>query len=1350
MRTLGLDIGSNSVGSAWIDTDGKIVDMGVSVFPAGVDETEDKRGAPKNQDRRDKRSLRRNIARRAKRKRLLRRLLMRHGLLPDDPQEMEALLARDPWLLRRKGLDEPLTPHEFGRILLHMAQRRGAMGLNIEEPADETEADDESQSEASDGKAAPKGGAGEDEKVKSAIHHTREQMRQEQARTFGELVARVADKRRHVLVDDEGEPRTGPKGEPSAWAEPIRNRADSFEFHADRNMIRDEFAKLWEAQNRMQGELASLLTEDLRLNLDNPEGNRTWRHRGLMFGQRRTYWDTGTLGRCDLEPTDRCVPLADRHASYFRVVESANNIRLRGPQDVDFRPLTAEERDAVIEALRRQKTASPTTVRKALRIDKTALKKQGLPDNAYTLNIERDAERSLNTDWFESQIVRGAIGSDTWATWDESKREGLNRAVLKFDPTIEDDVQRLTEVAGKLGLDSETTARLVKAWRTRPKLENRLNLSRRAVLNLLPYMEQPNADGTWPTQIEARGLFAEDGDASDRKTGTPAPDEQRQRYRIGSRSLRKADRHFMAKHPDGIPPAPTLSNPVVRKAVHEVRRHLVAYVRKYGQKPDRVVIEFAREASKPAKVSDRILSVNRKRDRIRKSIIEEVVKPTFDDTFHTLSNNQLRAAVDRIVLARQQRNVCAYSGEPISDFAAAKGSGLEIDHIIPYSRCGDNSLNNRVVCYRKANRDKGRKTPREWWGEAFDERSAPVRFMRDHKPARDDYFNSREYAAKWRNFSRTDIKDDWRGSQLTDTAYAAREVQAYIQQALWPTEPGHLEGGSRRIFVTRGVYTAQLRRDWQLYQRLLASGPASPDEVRQAAAKNRGDHREHAVDAVAIALTDHSVMQKLAGHAREVELERERAYRAGEEPRHIPRKPIDPPWDTIQSFRHQVLSRLYPQFDEPDGPEGGKALGDPLVVCHRPIARKLVGRLHEDTLFGPVPGNDTLFTGHKPVSQIEPNHLRMPEPETDKQAIERLAERYLDTGIEKDRRRARKRATAIVESPAFSRKHVDPPPGKSGIIRDIGMRRILRKQIEQRLHALGIDADADTFNKSQMNRILKDGPLRMPSGVPIHRVVLLRTMTDPVRIPRKRFDHGQQKWGYEKHPRAMRVYVGGNNHHIEIRADERERWTGTIIPTFEAAQRVRIEHREAVDRSDAPEKGGRFIMSLAEGETVYMKHKDSGVPDYFVVFKLDKPQKIQFKHHWDARRAKGEKDEDGNIIPGSQREAMPVTASQLRDLAPPGFDTPIKVAVDPLGRPRQMEPAPPLQAETGQVNPRILAIARDALAARKAHPDRRPQPDAQPLPGSWTWMRRRLADEGLADLTPQLSVAWRALQAEAV
>jgi CRISPR-associated endonuclease Csn1 len=133
MQALGLDIGSNSVGSAWIDHGTGKITAGVSVFPAGVDESEEKRGDPKNVKRRMARRTRITLARRAYRKRALRLRLISEDLLPATEDDFNRLLNNtDPWFLRCKGLTQPLDSHEFGRVLLHLSQRRGAVGFDAD------------------------------------------------------------------------------------------------------------------------------------------------------------------------------------------------------------------------------------------------------------------------------------------------------------------------------------------------------------------------------------------------------------------------------------------------------------------------------------------------------------------------------------------------------------------------------------------------------------------------------------------------------------------------------------------------------------------------------------------------------------------------------------------------------------------------------------------------------------------------------------------------------------------------------------------------------------------------------------------------------------------------------------------------------------------------------------------------------------------------------------------------------------------------------------------------------------------------------------------------------------------
>jgi CRISPR-associated endonuclease Csn1 len=672
---LALDIGSNSVGSMWFDrSTGKIV-TGVSVFPAGVKEADDKRGEPKNAQRRKDRRTRITLARRSKRKRELRLKLIEVGLLPADEEAFRRLLDEaDPWELRRKGLDHALTPYEFGRVLLHLAQRRGALGLKIDDPAEGQDVEREA-------------GVQDDGKVKQSIGEVRQKMLERKARTFGEFIAMVRAERVHPITTEDRRKPTDRKG-PRVWRTPVRNKAASYEHCADRAMIRHEFAKLWEAQQRFGGALSALLTDELRRTLDDESGDSDWRHRGLLFGQRRQSWDLGTLGRCTLEPTERCVPHADMYASRYRVVETVNALRVI-PRNEPARPLTPDERTKILEYLsgplgtlpartvkdkvhpeRPKTTVSVSDLRTLMgwgRAGKTA---------EFRFNIENDEDREINTDWFSREVVHGAVGTEAWNAMPQRLREGINRALLRFDPDQEEDTAKFREgLRSWAGLGEAKTEALIAAWQRRPRPDaKRLNLSRRAVRNLLALMDRPEpwpderspSGYRWLTEIEARKLIAEDTDFHDATTGTVLDDQTRLRYATGARGLSARDRHYLRRHPDDLPPAPMLSNPVVRKAIHEVRRHIVEYIRLFGRKPDEIFIELAREARMGAKESDRLLRQNRLRSRIRKDIIEHF-------NLSSRTSTQQREACVRVILCAQQGGVCPLCGQGgLTEKAAAR------------------------------------------------------------------------------------------------------------------------------------------------------------------------------------------------------------------------------------------------------------------------------------------------------------------------------------------------------------------------------------------------------------------------------------------------------------------------------------------------------------------------------------------------------------------------------------------------------------------------------------------------------------------------------------------------------
>lgn len=470
----------------------------------------------------------------------------------------------------------------------------------------------------------------------------------------------------------------------------------------------------------------------------------------------------------------------------------------------------------------------------------------------------------------------------------------------------------------------------------------------------------------------------------------------------------------------------------------------------------------------------------------------------------------------------------------------------------------------------------------------------------------------KERRIKWDNLHREAPEiDKFAESQLSDTAYASSQVASWLRAVLYNGEVD----GVRKVFTTKGRYTSWLRRDWQLF----------PDRTDQwTAKKDRGDHRHHALDAVVVALTDVERLKNLACAVEAWEL----AKADGRQPPE--RKRLDPPWGTPDAFRKQVLEGY-----------------DSLTVCHRAARRRIAGELHKEEHFGPIPGDRKHFTKRLFAAELTPNHLRVPR------GWEELRQNLEKATTKAEQRSVRKRMLALE----------DVPPAKSGIVRD----RWFREQLRDCLRREEFDPDTFSKDKESKNRfkqLMKGKGLILRSGVPVRRITLFRSLGNPVRIPRKKFDLLTGRITYDEDPRSLRVYDSQNNHHIEIRQDSRDNWVGEVITNFDAARRVNpsnaaaLSPRPAVNRHDT--KKGKFVMSLSIGEMVYMNHPDTGKPDHFVVFKIDKPHKVHFTPHCDAGR-----DKETEICP--KRQDIALSPAQLQKLEiRPGL-RPQKVWVGPLG-----------------------------------------------------------------------------------
>ncbi len=390
--TLGLDLGPNSIGWALIDDDAhKIIGTGVRIFPEGVDKFDTAKEESRSEKRRIVRGARRQTQRRALRKRALRLALIKAELWPTDAVQQQALEERDPYELRSRALDEKLSPHEIGRVFLHLNQRRGFKSNRKKDRQD----------------SEVKGMLGEINDLAAAIE------KDPKTRTLGEYLYQKYQNLNHAQrVEDDH----------------LRSR------HTQRDMLENEFEKIFEAQathhpnlltdSLQYGKLGKqkypqppIAKQDAEQKRSNSDLNDYGIH-GLIFRQRTMYWPKSVIGLCELEPKQKRCPKADRHAQRCRLVQEVNNLRYIDPDDRDEKKLTDEQRALLLGQLSQKEKMTFDQIRKAL----------GFTE-AVKFNLEkgkRPTLKGITTDWLAAK----AVGKQ-WHQQPEDEKDAIIHLILE-------------------------------------------------------------------------------------------------------------------------------------------------------------------------------------------------------------------------------------------------------------------------------------------------------------------------------------------------------------------------------------------------------------------------------------------------------------------------------------------------------------------------------------------------------------------------------------------------------------------------------------------------------------------------------------------------------------------------------------------------------------------------------------------------------------------------------------------------------------------------------------------------------------------------------------------------------
>lgn len=145
----------------------------------------------------------------------------------------------------------------------------------------------------------------------------------------------------------------------------------------------------------------------------------------------------------------------------------------------------------------------------------------------------------------------------------------------------------------------------------------------------------------------------------------------------------------------------------VMSILSDIKKIIKHLSKKHGINPDNTIINI--ESSKvdgSMSVESYIYNQNEnetKNNNARKFIDNK--KNENDKAKLGILNSNNKSHVERVRLAQEQKFKCVYSGKSLSEYDIIYNT--EIDHIIPQSKSGDSTIDNKVLVFTEENQNKG-------------------------------------------------------------------------------------------------------------------------------------------------------------------------------------------------------------------------------------------------------------------------------------------------------------------------------------------------------------------------------------------------------------------------------------------------------------------------------------------------------------------------------------------------------------------------------------------------------------------------------------------------------------------
>lgn len=638
----------------------------------------------------------------------------------------------------------------------------------------------------------------------------------------------------------------------------------SYDLYIDRAMIEAEFDAIWAKQSALN---PAQFTEKARAEL-----------KDCLLHQRPL--KPVKPGRCTLLPEEERAPLALPSQQRFRIYQEVNHLHVLR-EGLKEEALTLEQRDLLVNALEQANKCSFKQIKKLLGLG-----------GVVQFNFEDPKRQELKGNATSATLSRKEHFGDAWFGFTPEQQDSIVTKLV----TEENETRLVRWLEAETGVDDARAEAIASAALP----EGYGSLSAKALARILPELQREVI--TYDKAVLAAG-FEHHSHISHAATGEILPalpyyGEYLQRHvGFGTGNEKDAPEKRFGK----------IANPTVHIGLNQVRVVVNALIKRYGH-PAEVIVEVARDLKQnqeQRKEESERQAKNQKRNERLRAEAASILQIAPERVRH--------ADIQKLILWEELSfdpadRRCPYSGVQISAHMVLSDQ-VEIEHILPFSQTLDDSLNNKTVAMRQANRIKGNRTPWDarldfeaqgWSTTAMLDRAEQMPKNKRYRFGEDGY---QRWLREDKNFL---------ARALNDTRHLSRVAREYLS-LICP----------QATRVIPGQMTAMLRAKFGLNDILGLDGE-----------KNRNDHRHHAVDACVIAVTDQGMLQRFAqasASARERQLNRL-----------VDDMPL--PWPSYRDHVARAVNHIWVSHKPDHGHEGAMhndtayaLLGNGLVSVHKTV-----------------------------------------------------------------------------------------------------------------------------------------------------------------------------------------------------------------------------------------------------------------------------------------------------------------------------------------------------------------------------------------------------------------------------